>query len=105
MTLRDRYEAAVRGLADRVAALRRAGLPPEAIAREVHAERRRLAIHYKGLTPEPYRSRIAARTLRVYGDPQGPSIEFLRAQGKSWEAIIAGATRPGPPVGLTPEDG
>ncbi|AWN55211.1 cell wall-binding protein [Methylobacterium sp. 17Sr1-1] len=105
MTLRDRYEAAVRGLAEHVAALRRDGLPPEAIARAAHAERRRLAIHYKDLTPEPYRSRIAARTTRVYGNPEGPSIAFLRAQGKTWEAIIAGAMRPGPPVGLAPEDG
>ncbi|GJD64576.1 cell wall-binding protein [Methylobacterium frigidaeris] len=104
MSLRDRYEAAVRGLTDRVAALRCAGLPPEAIARTVHAERRRLALLYKSLTPEPYRSRIAARTIRVYGNPQGPSIAFLRAQGKTWEAIIEGATRPGPPVGLDAEE-
>ncbi|AWB20182.1 cell wall-binding protein [Methylobacterium currus] len=104
MSLRDRYEAAVRGLAERAAALRREGLSPEAIARDVHAERRRLAVHYKSLTPEPYRSRIAARTIRVYGNPDGPSIDFLRARGKTWEAIIAGATRPGPPVGLEAEE-
>ena len=35
------------------------------------------------------------RTLATYGDPLGPTIEFLRAKGKSREKIIAGATRPG----------
>ncbi|KMO30747.1 cell wall-binding protein [Methylobacterium tarhaniae] len=107
MSLRDRYEEAVRGLRARVDAMRRDGHPPEAIARDVHAERRRLAVHYKGLTPEPHRTLIEERTVRVYGNPQGPTIDFLRAQGKSWEAIIDGATRPGPPIGPIPgpEDG
>lgn len=103
MSLRDRYETDVRALAERAAAMRRDGVPAEAIARAVHAERRRLAVAYKAMTPEPYRSRILERTIRVYGNPHGPTIAFLRAQGKSWEAIIAGATRPGPPVGLEPE--
>lgn len=103
MSLRDRYETDVRALAERAAAMRRDGVPAEAVARAVHAERRRLAVAYKALTPEPYRSRILERTIRVYGNPHGPTIAFLRAQGKSWEAIIAGATRPGPPVGLEPE--
>jgi len=101
--LRLRYETAVRDLRERVAALRRDGVPAEAIAREVHAERRRLAAHFKALTPEPYRTRIYERTVRVYGNELGPSIEFLRAKGRSWEAIIESAMRPGPPVGLAAE--
>jgi hypothetical protein len=36
---------------------------------------------------------IHARNLRRYGDPLGPSIEWLRAQGKTWEQIIESATR------------
>ena len=104
MDLRSRYEQAVRALSGEVDALRREGRSEEAIARTVHGKRRQLATDYKALTPEPYRSRIAARTLRVYGSADGPSIAFLRARGKSWAAIIEGATRPGPPVGLDPED-
>ncbi|MGF3023760.1 cell wall-binding protein [Methylobacterium aquaticum] len=104
MTLRTCYEMAVRDLRDGVAEMRRDGLPAETIARAVHAERRRLAVHFKALTPEPYRTRIVERTIQVYGDAQGPSIAFLRARGKSWEAIIESATRPGPPVGLTRDE-
>ncbi|TGD98061.1 cell wall-binding protein [Methylobacterium nonmethylotrophicum] len=104
MTLRARYENAVRALAERAAGMRRAGLPAEAIARAVHAERRRLSAHFKALTPEPVRTRIVERTVRVYGNPHGPSIDLLRGQGKSWEAIIESATRPGPAVGLTSDE-
>jgi hypothetical protein len=35
-------------------------------------------------------------TLAVYGDRLGPSIEWLRARGKTWDAIIDSATNPGP---------
>jgi len=72
------------------------GVSSEAIARAVHAERRRLAATFKELTPEPLRSRIYARTRAVYGDSLGPTIESLREQNKSWDDIIDGATRPGP---------
>lgn len=102
--LRSRYEQAVRDLHERVAEMRRDGASAEIIARTVHAERRRLAAHFKHLTPEPYRTRIRERTVRVYGSADGPSIEFLRAWGKSWEAIIESAMRPGPPVGLERAD-
>lgn len=105
MNLRARYETAVTALRERVAALRRDGVPAEAIAHAVHAERLRLAAHFKALTPEPIRSRIVERTVRVYGNELGPSIAFLRARGKSWEAIIESATRPGPPVGLDVDPG
>lgn len=93
--LRSRYERAVLGLRAHVAVMRRDGASPEAIARAVHAERRRLTAAFKALTPEPWRARIHARTLAVYGDPIGPTIESLRARGKSWDDIIDGGTRPG----------
>lgn len=97
MTLRSRYEQAVRDLHKSVAEMRRNGEPAEIIARAVNAERRWLAVLFKDLTPEPYRTRIYERTIRVYGSQDGPSIEFLRAKGKSWEEIIESAMRPGPP--------
>ncbi|HWL79752.1 MAG TPA: hypothetical protein VNR89_02250 [Roseomonas sp.] len=98
MTLRARYEQAVRDLQERAAEMRRGGASSETIARAIHAERRRLATHFRSLTPEPFRTHICERTIRVYGSEDGPSIEFLRAKGKSWEAIIDSAMRPGPLV-------
>ena len=68
------------------------------IARAVHAERTRLAAAFKELTPEPLRSRIRSRSLAIYGDTNGPTIESLRARGKSWDDIIDSATRPGPRI-------
>lgn len=93
---RDRYEALVRQLALRAEALRHQGADPETIARTLHAERRALSTRFKDLTPAPLRTVIHDRTVAVYGDPLGPTIEFLRAQGKSWDEIIDGATRHGP---------
>jgi hypothetical protein len=71
------------------------GADSETIARTVHAERRLLASRFKDLTPEPMRSALYKRTLKIYGDPTGPTIEYLRAKGKSWENIIESAGRPG----------
>lgn len=99
LLLRARYEQAVRDLRRQAALMRRDGASAESIARSMHAERRRLAALYKSLTPEPYRSHARAHALRAYGCAEGPSIAFLRAAGKSWEAIIESATRPGPMPG------
>ncbi|MDR3517582.1 MAG: hypothetical protein P4M00_17395 [Azospirillaceae bacterium] len=89
--LRRRYEQAVFGLRAHVAAMRNEGASPEDIARTIHAERRRLAATFKELTPEPLRSCIDDRTPAVYGNPLGPTIERLRAQGKSGDDIIDSA--------------
>lgn len=93
--LRQDYEDKVRALAARARALQSEGIDSETIARQLHAERRTLAAHYKALTPEPLRSRLTARTQAVYGTPDGPDIDVLRANGKSWDDIIAAAARPG----------
>ena len=93
--LRLEYEALVIALRDRADAMRRNDVAPEAIARTLHAERRRLSQAFKERTPEPLRTRIHERTLAVYGDPLGPSVEHLRARGKSWNDIIESAARPG----------
>ncbi len=39
--------------------------------------------------------KIYARNLSKYGDKLGPSIEWLREAGKTWEQIIESATRSG----------
>lgn len=97
--LRDEYEQAVRAIAHEVLVMRGAGTDAESIARFAHAERQRIALTYKDLTPEPLRSRIRERTIAVYGQAAGPSIEYLRQRGKSWEQIADGAARPGRNIG------
>jgi hypothetical protein len=76
-------------------AMRLDGSTPEAVAKAMHAARRRLCQVFKELTPEPQRTRIFERTRAVYGDPLGPGVEFLRLQGRTWKQIIASASRPG----------
>jgi len=94
--LRRQYEEEVRSLRSRIEAWRREGLPVEQIARRACAERRALSDLFKQRTPEPLRSAIRRRTIETYGDPLGPTVDFLRARGKSWDEIIDGAARPGP---------
>jgi hypothetical protein len=93
--LRAEYEHAVQTIAQKVLAMRKGGSAPEAVARLAHAERQRIALTYKDLTPEPLRSQILQRTISVYGQTAGPTTEYLRKQGKSWEQIADGAARPG----------
>ena len=95
--LRLEYEAQVMALRGLASAMCRDGSTPEVIARAMHAARRQHCQVFKEQTPEPQRTRIFERTRAVYGDPLGPSVEFLRLQGKSWEHIIESASRPGHP--------
>ena len=107
-SLRSRYEQAVRDLREHAAEMQRNGACAEAIARALHAERIRLASSFREQTPEPYRTRrLCERTARVYGNEFGPTIESLRAAGKSWEEIAEGAMRPGPlpELGLDQDEG
>ena len=50
---------------------------------------------YKGLTPPDLLAKIYERNLGKYGDKLGPTIEWLRGQGKTWTQIIDSATRSG----------
>lgn len=86
---------AVRRLVDQVSALRASGAGSEQIARTVYAARRALGVQYKGLTPDAFLEKIYERNLAKYGDKLGPSLDWLRAQGKTWEEIIESALRPG----------
>jgi len=93
--LRADYEACVVALRAQADIMRRQAIAPEAIARAMHAARRRIAGAFKERTSEPLRAAVYARTLALYGDPLGPTLEALRARGKSWDDIIESATRPG----------
>ena len=87
--------SAVEALATRVPGMRQAGMGSEQIARALHAERRALGEQFKALTPADKLAEITQRNMQRYGDPLGPSIDWLRAQGKSWEQIIESASRAG----------
>ncbi|MNT71113.1 hypothetical protein D3C72_2095670 [compost metagenome] len=70
-------------------------MPSEQVARALHQLRRDLGVQYKNLTPAEILETIYARNLEKYGDKLGPSIDWLRANGKSWDEIIETASRPG----------
>jgi len=60
-----------------------------------HAERNALKLKYRELSPPDMVQKFEQRNLNKYGDPLGPSIDQLRASGKSWNDIIDSALRPG----------
>jgi hypothetical protein len=93
--LRLQYHAEVVALAAKRDEMVTAGATPEEIARALHKARRDLGVKYKNVTPEPLRSQIYQRNLDKYGDQLGPTIDYLRQSGKSWEQIIESALRTG----------
>jgi hypothetical protein len=86
---------AVEQLADAAPSMQASGAAPETVARILHAERRAIGEQFKALTPPDVLAKIYERNLAKYGDKLGPSIEWLRAQGKSWQDIIDSAVRTG----------
>ncbi|HEY8938651.1 MAG TPA: RHS repeat-associated core domain-containing protein, partial [Cellvibrio sp.] len=95
LSLRQAYVSKVNSLAQKAAEMKKAGVPKEEIAKILHAERRALGEQYKNLTPQDMLDKIYARNIEKYGDKLGPSIEWLKGQGKSWDQIIDSATRTG----------
>lgn len=93
--LRKAYEAEVRNLVVREAEMRAAGHTVEEIAIELHAARRALGQIYKDMTPPELLQKILQRNLEKYGDELGPTMDWLRARGKTFEEIIESAKRPG----------
>lgn len=93
--LRQSYVREVNQLSELRSVLKKSGAQEEEIARTLHRMRRDLGEKYKNLTPVENREVIYARNLTKYGDKLGPTIEWLRAQGLSWEAIAESATRTG----------
>lgn len=92
---RNAYQAEVAGLEEIEVGMRMGGASAEQIARALHAERRAIGVRYKDLTPQPLRDQIYARNLEKYGDRLGPSIDYLRSRGKSWDDIVGSAQRTG----------
>jgi hypothetical protein len=93
--LRQQYVDEVLALKDKIPTLEKAGMTKEEIAKILYSERNALKIKYRKLTPAKRLEEIENRCLNVYGNKLGPTIEQLRAKGKTWEQIIESATRPG----------
>ena len=94
--LRLQYEKEVKSLKDKGEKLRAQGKSPEEIARQLHEDRRALGVKYKNLTPDKLREEIYAMNLEKYGDPLGPTVDYLRnVKGKSWDQIIESSANPG----------
>ncbi|WP_394828296.1 polymorphic toxin-type HINT domain-containing protein [Pendulispora albinea] len=64
------------------------------IATWAHGERREVGERHKDATPPEIRELIYQRNEERYGDKLGPSVDYLRRQGKSWESIVDSASRP-----------
>lgn len=76
--------------------LRSQGATDEQIARALQAERRSIGQEYKDLTPEPMKSEIYGRNQERYGDPLGPTYDYLKNEkGLTDQQIIDGAKRTG----------
>ena len=93
--LRQRYVDDVTALKNLGLSARGAGQSAEATARMLHAERRALGVKYKNLTPKAELQKITERNIKKYNDPLGPSVDWLRSKGKSWDDIIESASRSG----------
>jgi hypothetical protein len=95
LPLRQDYNKEVEAFKNVARDMRAEGATSEQIARKLHQMRRELDIKYKNLTPIDKLKEIHAGNLLKYGDKLGPSIDWLRSQGKSWEQIIESASRTG----------
>ena len=95
VVVRQAYVNEVRGLSNIEQALRAEGKSTEEIARVLHQARRELGVQYKNMTSPEMLEQIYDRNLNKYGDKLGPSIEYLRGRGKTWEQIVESAKTPG----------
>ena len=93
--LRTQYEAEVRLLEDVGLNARAAGQTTEATASMLNAERNALKLKYRQFSPADQVKVFEQRNIEKYGNPVGPTVEQLRAQGRTWEDIIESAARPG----------
>jgi RHS repeat-associated protein len=93
--LRQAYVTEVEGIKKWVTVMRGQGCTSEQIARATHLYRRLLGVKYKDLTPPRLLETIYKRNLEKYNDRLGPTIEWLRGKGKSWDDIIESSSRSG----------
>lgn len=93
--LRQSYENEVAGLQGKAEELKAQGLQTEQIAKQLSQDRRDLGITYKHLTPPLMREYIYEVNLGRYGDPLGPTMEWLEGRyNGNYEKIIESSSRP-----------
>lgn len=73
--------------------LRAAGYTDKQVAIHAYKLRKKILSNYRKLTPQPILQFIYARNHQKYQNDFGATIEYLKAQGKTWEEIIASASR------------
>lgn len=95
LAVRSLYIQEVEHLREIVCDLAEEGYPTSSIAQTVWQMRREIGLEYKELTPRSTREKLYARNIAKYGDPLGPSIEYLLRRGKSFADIAESACRVG----------
>ena len=93
--LREAYETDVKNLQNQLDSMRSEGKDWEEIARTLSGERRDLGEKHKDMTAPDLREQIYQRNIRDYGDPLGPTIQWFRDKGYSWQEIAEKSCRPG----------
>jgi hypothetical protein len=97
--LRQAYEAEVAGLKEEAKIMVEAGANSEEVARKMWERRREIGVKYKNLTPKPLRDYIYELNSERYGDPLGPSFDFLVKYAEDnlrepFASIVESSTRP-----------
>ena len=95
LSLRCCYEQEVAWIACLTPRLLAAGYTPKSVALAAHGLRREIGLQYKAATSPKALAIIQERNREKYGDPAGPTIDYLRARGDSWRQIAASAGRTG----------
>ena len=68
------------------------------LATDANEARRQLGVEFKDLTPGPLRDYIYELNQNRYGDPLGPTVDYLVNSGRTYTDIIQSAARPNPDV-------
>jgi len=89
------YESRAKQLVSEAEALLAQGKSEEQVARWVNAQRNQLKVEFRDISSPEFVATAEARNIKEYGNPIGPSVEQLRAKGRSWREIIDSGARPG----------
>ncbi len=99
--IRTAYVGEVKALKGVAETLSKQGLSPQQVANIVHGMRRTIGEKYKHITPFIQRQMIYIRNRaprwmggKGYDSIYGPSVNWLRRSGKSWDDIIQSASKP-----------
>lgn len=92
--IRVQYMKRVKELRKIADELRKSGKSSEEIAKILNRKRRALGRLFKHATDAKTRQNAFVRNMEKYGDKWGPTWQYLRRQGKSWDDIIESSARP-----------